>query len=103
MVKWNEPLLAIAFSIYGIMHTMTFNGQQIALRHFGNSYEKVVYADNAHMMGISIYYHGISIGYGELMHFNGLCLFLWLTGVYVSKTTYFRVSRLNVSRILDSS
>ena len=56
---------------------MTFNGQQIALRHLINSYEKVVCVDNACMMGISIYYHGIRIGYGELMHF---------TEVYVSKT-----------------
>ena len=66
---------------------MTFNGQQIALRCLSNSYEKVVYVDNAHMMGISIYYRGIRIGYGELMHFNDLHLFLWLTWVYVSKTT----------------
>ena len=66
MIKWNGPLLAIAFSIYGIMHTVTFNGQQIAIRCFSNSYEKVVYLDNVHMMGISIYYHGIRIGYGEL-------------------------------------
>ena len=87
MVKWNGPLLAIAFSIYGIMHTMTFNGQQIALRHSSNSYEKVVYVDNGHMMGSSIYYHGIRIGHGELMHFNDLHLFLWFTGVYVSKST----------------
>ena len=49
VVKWNGPLLAIAFSNYGIMHTMTFNVQQIALRHFSNSYEKMVYADNDHI------------------------------------------------------
>ena len=60
---------------------------KISLRCFSNSYEKVVYVDNACMIGISIYYHGIRIGYGELMHFNDLCLFLWLTGVYVLKTT----------------
>ena len=69
------------------MHTMTFNGQQIALRHFSNSYEKVAYVNNAHMMGISIYYHGIRIGHSELMHFNDLCLFIWFAGVDVSKTT----------------
>ena len=87
MVKWNGPLLAIAFSIYGIMHTMTFNGQQTALRHFSNFYEKMLYADNVHMMGISTYYHGIRIGHSELMHFNDLHLFIWFTGVDVSKTT----------------
>ena len=52
-VKWNGPLLAIAFSIYGIMHTMTFNGQQIALRHFSNSYEKTVYADIDHIQKLA--------------------------------------------------
>ena len=56
------------------MHTMTFNGQQIALRHFSNSYEKMVYADNVHMMEISIYYHGIRIGHSELMHLM-TCIF----------------------------
>ena len=40
-----------------------------------NVHEKVVYADNAYMIGISIYYHGIRIGYGELMHFNAMHLF----------------------------
>ena len=64
---------------------MTFNEQHIALKHFSNSYEKVAYADNAHMMGISIYYHGIRIGHGELMHFNDLHLFIWFTGSDVSK------------------
>ena len=62
---------------------MTFNGQQIALRHFSNSYEKTVYADNDHLTEINIYYHGIRIGDGELMHFNDLCLFIWSTGVDV--------------------
>ena len=66
---------------------MTFNRQQIALRHFSNSYEKMVYVDNAHIMGISTYYHGIRIGHGELMPFNDLCLFMWFTRVDVSKTT----------------
>ena len=50
MVKWNGSLLAIALSIYGIMDTMTFNGQQISLGHFSNSYEKMVYADNGHIV-----------------------------------------------------
>ena len=59
---------------------------KIALRCFSNSYEKVVYADNVYMIGISIHYCDIRIGYGELMHFNDLHLFLWLTGVYVLKT-----------------
>ena len=58
-----------------------------ALRHFSNSYEKVVYVDNVHTVGISIYYHGIRIGYGELIHFNDLHLFLWLAGIYVLKAT----------------
>ena len=66
---------------------MTFDGQQIALRHLSNSYEKMVYADNAYMMEISIYYCGIRIGHSELMHFNDLRLFIWFTGVDVSKTT----------------
>ena len=64
---------------------MTFNRQQNSIKAFSNSYEKVVYTDDAHMIGIRIYYHGIRIGYGELMHFNDLHLFLWLTGVYVLK------------------
>ena len=68
------------------MDTMTFNGQQIALKHFSNSYEKMVYADNDHIMEISIYYHGIRIGHGELMHFNDLHLFIWSTGVDVSQS-----------------
>ena len=58
---------------------------KISLRCFSNSYEKVVYVDNAHMIGISIYYGGFRIGYGKLMHFNDLHVFLWLTGVYVFK------------------
>ena len=58
------------------MHTMTFNGQQIALRCFSNSHEKMVYVDNVHVMGISTYYHGIRIGHSELMHFNDLHLFM---------------------------
>ena len=45
-----------------------------------NFHEKVVYADNACMIGISMYYHGIRIGYGELMHFNDMCLFFGLQG-----------------------
>ena len=84
MVKWNGPLLAIAFSIYGIMCTMTLNGQQIALRCFSNSYERMVYADNAHMTEISIYYC-IRIGQSELMHFNDLHLFIWSMEVDVSQ------------------
>ena len=69
------------------MDTMTFNGQQIALRHFSNSYEKMVYADNVHITEISIYYCGIRIGHSELMHCNDLHLFKWSTGVDVSQTT----------------
>ena len=45
------------------MDTMTFNGQHIALRHFSNSYEKNVYADNDHIMEIRIDYCGIRIGH----------------------------------------
>ena len=33
------------------------------------------------MIEISIHYHGIRIGYGELMHFNDMDLFFWLTGI----------------------
>ena len=36
-------------------------------------------------MEISIYYHGIKIGHGKLMHFNDLHLFIWSTGVDVSQ------------------
>ena len=42
---------------------------------------KVVYADNVYMIGISIYYCGIRIGYGELMCFNDMHLFFWLTEI----------------------
>ena len=45
----------------------------------------MVYADNVHITEISIYYHGIRIGHGELMHFNDLRLFIWSTGVDVSQ------------------
>ena len=55
---------------------------KISLRCFSNYYEKVAYVDNACMTGISIYYCGTRIGYGELMCFNDLHLFLWLMGVY---------------------
>ena len=54
VVRWNGPLLHIAFSIYEIMDTMTFNGQQITLECFSNSYEKMLYADNDHIMEVSI-------------------------------------------------
>ena len=33
------------------------------------------------MIGISIYYCGIRISFGELMHFNDMCVFFWLTGI----------------------
>ena len=35
----------------------------------------MVYADNAHITEISIYYCDIRIGHGKLMHFNDLHLF----------------------------
>ena len=79
---------------------MTFNGQQIALRYFSNSYEKMVYADNAHMMEIRTYYCGIRIGHGEIMHFNDLCLFIWFTGVDVSKTTKIHM-HMHTSKWID--
>ena len=60
---------------------------RIALRHFSNSYEKVVYADNVHMIGISIYYCGTRIGYGELMHFNDCVFSYGLQGYMFKKNT----------------
>ena len=47
----------------------------------------MVYVDNVHMIGISIYYCGIRIDSGEVMHFNDMHIFLWLTGIYVLKAT----------------
>ena len=68
------------------MDTMTFNGQWIALRHFSNSYEKMVYVDNDYIMEISIHYHGIRIGHSELIQFNDLRLFIWSTGMDVTQS-----------------
>ena len=60
----------------------------------------MVYADNAHMMGIRTYYHGIRIGHGELMHFNDLHLFIWFRGVDVSKTTQIHI-HMHTSKWMD--
>ena len=56
---------------------------KVALRHFINSYEKTVYADDGHITEINIYYCGIRIGHYKLIHFNDLHLFIWSTGVDV--------------------
>ena len=66
---------------------MTFNGQQIALRSFSNSYEKMAYADSDHIQKLAFIIVVLDLVMVELMHFM-TCIFSYgLQGWMFHKTT----------------